>query len=94
VDTLAAKGAGEYGANCGVCHGAGAIAMGMAPDLRASPLPLNLDLFRSVVKEGSKVNRAMPAFPDLTDEQLLSIMHFIRKRGNDTKPETKELLNQ
>lgn len=93
-DKLVAQGAGEYGANCGGCHGGRVIAMGMAPDLRASPLALNLDLFRSVVKEGSKVNRAMPAFPDLTDQQLLSIMHFIRKRANETKSETKELMLQ
>lgn len=97
-EKLASLGGGEYGGNCGGCHGGGAIAMGMAPDLRASPLPLNLDLFRSVVKEGSKVNRAMPAFPDLTDDQLNALMHFIRKKANDAlmmaKTKNKELLNQ
>lgn len=85
------QGAGEYGGNCGVCHGGGAIAMGMAPDLRASPVALNLDLLRSVVQQGSKVNRAMPAFPDLTDDQLNAIMHFIRKRALETKNEPKEM---
>jgi len=93
-EKLVAQGRGEYGSNCGVCHGGSAIAMGMAPDLRASPLALNLDLFRSVVKEGLKINRAMPAFPDLTDQQLLSIMHFIRTRANETKSKTKELIQQ
>jgi len=93
-EKLIARGAGEYGGNCGGCHGGGAIAMGMAPDLRASALPLNLDLFRSVVKQGSKIDRAMPAFPDLNDDQLMALMHFIRKRANDTKAVNKELNHQ
>lgn len=90
-EKMATLGAGEYGANCGGCHGGGVIAMGMAPDLRASPVALNLDLFRSVVQQGSRVHRAMPAYPDLTDDQLNAIMHYIRKRAAETKIETKEL---
>ncbi|MBK6479389.1 MAG: hypothetical protein IPF93_14175, partial [Saprospiraceae bacterium] len=47
---LVAMGEKEYGP-CRGCHGGNVVSMGMAPDLRASAVPLNLDLFRQVVKK-------------------------------------------
>jgi quinohemoprotein ethanol dehydrogenase len=78
---LAKEGKKVYGA-CSGCHGPGLIAMGMAPDLRISPLALNLDLFRQVVKNGIKVKMGMPAFQYLSDSSLLAIMHYIREEAH------------
>jgi len=76
---LAEKGGSVYGKNCFVCHGANAIAMGMAPDLRASVVPLDLTAFTDIVKNGSRVNKSMPVFPDLSNAELISLMHYIRR---------------
>ena len=56
----------------------------MAPDLRASPVALQLEAFREVVKNGSKLGMGMPVYPNFTDDELLSLMHFIRKAARDT----------
>lgn len=81
MDTsLVFKGAAEYGP-CRSCHGGNAISMGMAPDLRASAIPLNLNLFRQVVKNGTSVKMGMPGFAHLTDDQLTALMHYIRDRA-------------
>ena len=82
---LAGKGASEYSA-CFGCHGTNVIANGMAPDLRASPIPLDNALFNAVVRKGIKANMGMPAFPDMTDEQLTALMHYIRKQARAAMP--------
>ena len=80
---LADKGQKLYG-NCTACHGPRMVAMGMAPDLRASPIPLNLEAFRQVVRYGSKADMGMPAYNnELNDDDLLALMHFIRRRAHD-----------
>ena len=74
---------------CSYCHGADVASAGMAPDLRASTVPLDPAAFQSLVKEGAKIGLGMPAFPDLTDEQLSSLMHYIRQVAHQT-PEALE----
>ena len=64
---------------------------GMAPDLRASSIPLEFSSFKDIVKEGSRNTLGMPAFPDMTDEQLQALQHYIRKRAEETLPEYEEL---
>jgi quinohemoprotein ethanol dehydrogenase len=84
VDAEKAR-AGErlYG-RCTICHGTGAIAGGIAPDLRASPVPLSAEAFSHIVRDGALVSRGMPQFAELTDEQLESLRHFFRlKARND-----------
>ena len=83
------KGAGIFNKNnCGHCHGGGgAVAGGMAPDLRASKIPTDKLLFTKVVRDGAKVNMGMPSFPHLTDDQLDALMHYIRRQArNSAKP--------
>ena len=80
---LAEQGAGEFGACLG-CHGLNAIAAGMAPDLRASPIPLDSNSFAAVVRDGALVARGMPGTPGITDAQLESLQHYIRQRARDT----------
>ena len=80
---LAAQGAAEFG-TCLACHGLNAIAAGMAPDLRASPMPLDFSSFAAVVRDGALVARGMPADPSITDAQLRALQHFIRQRARET----------
>ena len=80
---LAAQGANEFGACLG-CHGLNAIAAGMAPDLRASPIPLDSKGFAAIVRDGALVAGGMPATPGITDAQLESLQHYIRQRARDT----------
>lgn len=81
-ESLAEAGRYLYG-KCSGCHGPGVVAMGMAPDLRASPIPINRQTFAQVVREGVKMNMGMPGFQELNSNDLLALMHFIRKRANE-----------
>ena len=69
---------------CYACHGVGAIAGGMAPDLRASATGLSEmeSVFATVVRDGERVARGMPGYPDVTDAQLLAIRHFLRRQAH------------
>jgi quinohemoprotein ethanol dehydrogenase len=67
-----------YGYACSACHGGSGISGGMAPDLRASPICIDSVAFKSVVKDGIKLDKGMPNFEKLTDENMLDLMHFIR----------------
>lgn len=77
-EDLAVNGRRIYGTSCGICHGGQAIANAMSPDLRASAIPLSRAAFTSIVREGSRVNRGMPAFNGFSDEELESLRHYIR----------------
>jgi quinohemoprotein ethanol dehydrogenase len=81
---LAQQGAMEFGA-CMACHGLDALASGMAPDLRASPIALNTESFAAVVRDGSLVARGMPGTPGITNAQLDALQHYIRQRARDTR---------
>ena len=80
---LAEQGGLEFGACLG-CHGLGAIASGMAPDLRASAIPLEKESFAAVVRDGALVARGMPGTPGITDAQLEALQHYIRQRARET----------
>ncbi len=82
-EELALKGYNLYW-QCFACHGANVVAKGMAPDLRASPVSLNQAAFAMFVRDGIKADMGMPAFKDLTDEDLNALMHFIRKKANQS----------
>ena len=82
VDAAMAKaGAAAYG-RCGSCHGPGAIAGGMAPDLRASAVVLETDTFARIVRGGTRANRGMPAYAEITDQELIALQHYIRQEAN------------
>jgi quinohemoprotein ethanol dehydrogenase len=72
----------EYG-KCMICHGVGAIAGGIAPDLRASPVPLSAEAFAHIVRDGALVARGMPRFAEMSDEQLDSVRSFLRQKARD-----------
>ncbi|MEQ1585806.1 MAG: PQQ-dependent dehydrogenase, methanol/ethanol family [Cyclobacteriaceae bacterium] len=78
------KGAMVFGGKCGNCHGGGAVGGGMAPDLRASKIPIDKMTFTNVVRGSAKVNMGMPSFPDLTDDQVDALMHYIRRQARSS----------
>ena len=88
---LANEGRNKYW-TCFGCHGDNMYSGGMGPDLRASPIPLNKAAFASVVRDGAKVQFGMPAFPDITDEELEGLQHFIRQRAKETATSYDELI--
>jgi quinohemoprotein ethanol dehydrogenase len=82
VDAAVASGGMlEFETTCGLCHGPGAIAGGMAPDLRASGVVLSESGFADVVREGTRLSKGMPAYSELSDEQLLALRHYIRQQA-------------
>lgn len=78
---LATKGGDVYG-QCAWCHGNAAVSGGLAPDLRASAIPLSAEAFARVVREGALRTRGMPSYANLSDEHLESIRHYIRQQAN------------
>ena len=76
----AGTGALVYG-RCGACHGPGAVSAGMAPDLRASAVVTSADGFARVVRDGTRANRGMPAYGEMTDQQLVALRHYIRQQA-------------
>jgi quinohemoprotein ethanol dehydrogenase len=67
---------------CGTCHGYGVIAGGAAPELRASPIPLDETLFEKVVRGDMMLESGMPVYPELSDEDLEALRHYIRREAN------------
>ncbi|WP_313801863.1 PQQ-dependent dehydrogenase, methanol/ethanol family [Sphingobium sp.] len=90
VDADKAKiGAGIYNSSCVICHGAGMMAGGAAPDLRKSGVPLDAETFKSVVHDGALMARGMGSFGQLTDAELEGLRHYIRQRARETAPKGK-----
>lgn len=81
VDHTKALAGQDVYSRCIICHGVAAVAGGYAPDLRASPVPLSADAFAAIVRDGGLLSRGMPSFPELTDEQLEDLRHYIRERA-------------
>lgn len=81
---LAAQGAMLFGTHsCAVCHGMIAIGGGSAPDLRGSLFPTNDAAFKAVLKNGMLQRAGMPAFPELTDDQIEAVRQYLRSRAHD-----------
>jgi quinohemoprotein ethanol dehydrogenase len=66
---------------CLVCHGMNAIGGGAAPDLRYSPIIVDKDAFKSIVKDGALKLNGMPPSPQLSDERLEQIRYYLRARA-------------
>jgi cytochrome c oxidase cbb3-type subunit III len=86
VDPAAAeRGKKTFAPKCGFCHGADASGKS-APDLIRSQLVLHDEggnLIGPVIHNG-RPERGMPAFPDLTNEQIADIATFLRLRKQET----------
>ena len=76
--SAAAAGEQVYGRHCAVCHGVSVVGIIHAPDLRRSAITLSELVFRTVVRDGGLVSRGMPAFGELTAQQLEALCPYIR----------------
>lgn len=70
-----------YYRGCAICHGAGAVAGGYAPDLRTSGVPLSAAAFAAIVQEGALQSRGMPIFPEYGAADLEALRHYIRQQA-------------
>ena len=80
-DMLAQQGNVLYAKHCVLCHGAGAVSGGYAPDLRASTIPVYEDALQDVVIKGSRQMAGMPRFHDLSEGDLKALQHYIRREA-------------
>jgi quinohemoprotein ethanol dehydrogenase len=78
---LAARGAVVFGQRCSLCHGGGAVAGGLTPDLRSSLIVTRLEDFASVVRDGTRAVNGMPQYAEITLDELTSLQHYIRARA-------------
>jgi quinohemoprotein ethanol dehydrogenase len=82
---VVADGSRLYADNCGVCHGAAAIAVGIVPDLRSSPY-LSDDGYFDIVLNGTLKERGMVSFAPMIDrEQAAAIRSYVISQAHDTK---------
>ena len=69
---------------CAACHGVGLQSPGTpGPDLRESGIALKLDSLRELLKSGALLERGMPRFEYLTDDQIRQLHAYIRARARD-----------
>ena len=76
-----AQGKQLYSESCSLCHGGGVVSGGMATDLRESPMVMTKESFRAVLVDGASIQKGMPRFKDYGEEELTSLMHYIRERA-------------
>jgi len=81
VDAAKAAAGEDLFGQCSLCHGEEAISGGTAPDLRASSVVLTAPSFADVLRGGSRRPRGMPSFENLSDAQLESLQHYIRRQA-------------
>jgi quinohemoprotein ethanol dehydrogenase len=87
IDDAHVKEGAALFAKCQWCHGAGAIAGGGAPDLRASAVPLGISSFATIVRGGVEA-KGMPKFDELSDRELEALRQYIRARARRvTRPD-------
>ncbi len=78
-----ARGRSQFQSSCGFCHGNDATGS-RAPDLVRSTI-LNHDENGSLIGpviHGGRVEKGMPAFPNIKDDQLLDIVVFLHHQAN------------
>jgi quinohemoprotein ethanol dehydrogenase len=65
----------------------GAVGAGAAPDLRASQVVLDTNALRQILQQGMLVQRGMPKYAELSDEDIESLRQYIifRARAPDNK---------
>lgn len=69
---------------CAACHGVGMHSAGTpGPDLRESGLALHLDSFSQLLKSGALLERGMPRFEMLSDDEIRQLHAYIRARARE-----------
>jgi alcohol dehydrogenase (cytochrome c)/quinohemoprotein ethanol dehydrogenase len=79
-------GAAAFGAYCGNCHGAGAVSLGILPDLRYSKSLHSADTWRAIVLEGMLEENGMASFAKVLDAPAAeAIRAFVIAQANAAK---------
>jgi cytochrome c oxidase cbb3-type subunit III len=82
ADVLAAAGGAIFQQNCAFCHGRDAMGGETGPDLTRSKLVLT-DTDGSKISEvvhNGRIEKRMPPFPSLSEQQLSNLVAFIKSR--------------
>ncbi len=66
-----------YASHCATCHGSLVVGLTQAPDLRRSPLALEPDAFRAVVKDGALAALGMPGFGEFPEDKLENLRQYV-----------------
>ena len=70
---------------CAACHGVGLQSTGTpGPDLRESAIALELASFQALLKEGPLMERGMPRFEMLSDQQVRQLHAYIRAGARES----------
>jgi alcohol dehydrogenase (cytochrome c)/quinohemoprotein ethanol dehydrogenase len=73
---------------CATCHGDSAVAAGVVPDLRWSPLLASPEAWRSVVIDGARTKNGMVSFAQVLTPELAELARaYVVARANDTYQE-------
>lgn len=82
-----------YATHCTTCHGDLVIGVGNGPDLRRSSITFNSTIFEQVVRSGLFQTSGMPGFPELSEDAVEDIRHYVRARADELrqKPGTTSL---
>ncbi len=69
---------------CAACHGVGMQSAGTpGPDLRESGIALKLDTFSELLKSGALLERGMPRFEMLSDDEIRQLHAYVRARARE-----------
>ena len=66
-----------YASHCATCHGSLVVGVTQAPDLRRSPMVLDTEAFRQVVKGGALAPLGMPGFGEFPGDKLENLRQYI-----------------
>ena len=81
------RGAARYRTFCASCHGAGAVGVGLLPDLRRTPFLRSEQAWENVVLGGAFKAHGMASFEKVIDaDDAKAIRQFVILRANQDKP--------
>jgi quinohemoprotein ethanol dehydrogenase len=81
-ESVVAAGNGHYHRYCTACHGAGAVAGAMIPDLRYSPTLGDSGLWSSIAYEGALSHRGMIGFSDaLSRNEIEAVRAYVVRQA-------------
>ncbi len=82
-----ARGATVYDTWCSSCHGAGAIGIGIVPDLRRTPLLASAEAWQQVVIGGERKPHGMASFASvISADDAQAVRAFVILRANQDAP--------
>ena len=69
---------------CASCHGVGLQSTGTpGPDLRESAIAVNLASFKDLLESGARMDRGMPRFEMLSDDEIRQLHAYVRARARE-----------